>query len=125
MTVRFAWGAASDVGVVRTENQDAFVASPHLWVVADGMGGHRGGEVASLVATEVVASGVADLGPDRLDDVVRRANGAVVDRALGDPDLSGMGTTLTALAMAPAADGATPTMASHTVRSTRQRKSPG
>lgn len=104
MTIRFAAGAATDVGMVRTENQDHLLAQPGLWLVADGMGGHRGGEVASLVASEVVASGVADLGSDRLDDAVRRANGAVIDRALGDPDLSGMGTTLTALALVPAGE---------------------
>lgn len=106
MTTRLAAGAATDVGVVRTENQDHLLVQPGLWLVADGMGGHRGGEVASLVASEVVASGVADLGPSRLDDAVRRANGAVIDRALGDPDLAGMGTTLTAIALVPAGDGA-------------------
>ena len=105
MTARFVAGAATDVGVVRTENQDHLLVQPGLWLVADGMGGYRGGEVASLVASEVVASGVADLGPQRLDDAVRRANGAVIDRALGDPDLAGMGTTLTALAAVSAADG--------------------
>lgn len=105
MTARFAAGAATDVGMVRTENQDHLLVQPRLWLVADGMGGHRGGEVASLVASEVVASGVADLGPQRLDDAVRRANGAVIDRALGDPDLAGMGTTLTALAAVSGADG--------------------
>ena len=105
MTARFAAGAATDVGMVRTENQDHLLIQPRLWLVADGMGGHRGGEVASLVASEVVASGVADLGPQRLDDAVRRANGAVIDRALGDPDLAGMGTTLTALAAVSGADG--------------------
>jgi serine/threonine protein phosphatase PrpC len=106
VTTRLAAGAATDVGMVRTENQDHLLVQPGLWLVADGMGGHRGGEVASLVATEVVASGVADLGPSRIDDAVRRANGAVIDRALGDPDLAGMGTTLTAIALVPAGDGA-------------------
>lgn len=105
MSTGFRAGAASDVGVVRSENQDNLLATPGLWLVADGMGGHRGGEVASLVAAEVVASAVADLGPDRLDEAVRRANAAVIDRALGDLDLSGMGTTLTALALVPASDG--------------------
>lgn len=107
MTVRLRTGAATDTGVVRTENQDHLLVTGGLWLVADGMGGHRGGEVASLVASEVVASAVADLGGHRLDDAVRRANGAVIDRALGDAELAGMGTTLTALALVAGADPST------------------
>ncbi|MCY7299729.1 MAG: hypothetical protein LH616_11010, partial [Ilumatobacteraceae bacterium] len=45
-----AWGAATDTGRVRTENEDAFVALPMVYGVADGMGGHAAGEIASAIA---------------------------------------------------------------------------
>ena len=57
MTVRFRWGAVTDVGRVREINQDAVHAEDGLFIVADGMGGHRGGEVASAVAIESMTNG--------------------------------------------------------------------
>ena len=85
-------GARTDVGRVRKGNEDSFTASDPLYAVADGMGGHQGGEVASSLALEVL--GKAD---GTLEELVRRANEAVHQRASEDPGLAGMGTTLTAL----------------------------
>jgi PPM family protein phosphatase len=95
VTVRLRVGARTDVGRVREGNEDGFVASEPLFAVADGMGGHQGGEVASKVALETLqkaADGTADLA-----QVVQEANRAVFARASQDPALLGMGTTLTAV----------------------------
>jgi PPM family protein phosphatase len=95
VTVRLRVGARTDVGRVREGNEDGFVASEPLFAVADGMGGHQGGEVASKVALETLqkaADGTADLA-----EVVQEANRAVFTRASQDPALLGMGTTLTAV----------------------------
>jgi PPM family protein phosphatase len=93
-------GARTDVGRVREGNEDSYMARDPLYAVADGMGGHQGGEVASKVALETLerltleASG--DTAPS-LVDAVREANRDVLERASTDPGLHGMGTTLTAL----------------------------
>ena len=68
---------------------------PPLYVVADGMGGHRGGQVASQVALETMET-LAGEGRGSLAEHVRKANRAVWDRSEEDEQLSGMGTTLTA-----------------------------
>jgi protein phosphatase len=100
---RLRWGSATDVGRVRQDNEDSVFASPELFVVADGMGGHRGGEVASHLATRTLEE---DFGPDveprstdELVRVVQKANEVVVSEATDNPDLTGMGTTLCALAL--------------------------
>ena len=100
---RLSGGAATDVGRVRSTNQDSFFVSSALYAVADGMGGHRAGEVAAELATESLrrefGDGHPDLTTDELVRAVQRANTAVVSAAADDPDLSGMGTTLCALAL--------------------------
>ncbi len=100
---RLAGGAATDVGRVRSTNQDSYYVSATLYAVADGMGGHRAGEVAAQLATDSLQAefgdGHPDLTTDELVRAVQRANTAVVDAATDDPDLSGMGTTLCALAL--------------------------
>jgi protein phosphatase len=96
-------GAATDVGRVRTNNEDALFISDRLYVVADGMGGHQGGEVASETAVRTMRESFVESTPDGLLEAAHEANDAVIDRASDDPDLRGMGTTL--VAIAPTADG--------------------
>jgi len=97
--VRVTAAAATDVGRVRANNEDAFLADDEhgCYAVADGMGGHLGGEVASATAIEALRAAVAR-GVD-IDEAVGIANDAVVAKAAGDPELTGMGTTLTALTL--------------------------
>jgi protein phosphatase len=83
---------------VRANNQDGRVASERLFAVADGMGGHRGGEVASQIALTVLESNFAEPHVDALHDAARDANDAIYQRSEGDPDLRGMGTTLVVVA---------------------------
>lgn len=99
---RFAWGAASDTGRVRTGNEDYVLAAGTLFAVADGMGGHSGGEIASHLAIESVMRIYDDGGrhtTDALVEAVQQANDALVQRAEREPDLKGMGTTICALAL--------------------------
>lgn len=93
-------GSASDVGRVRTNNEDELLVTDRLFAVADGMGGHAAGEVASLIAVEALkAAFERDRTADGLADAVREANRAVWRRAAEQPELRGMGTTVTATAL--------------------------
>ncbi len=87
------------MGRVRSTNQDDFGAGDDLFVLADGMGGHRGGEVASAEAVAGVLGSFDERTRVGLARAVDRANQAVFGRAAGDVDLFGMGTTLCALAL--------------------------
>ena len=101
------WGAATDPGRVRHENEDAYVAEPNVFVVADGMGGHQAGEVASALAASTLRERLAD-GATSVDVVVAavvEANAAIFQTAHNNAAQRGMGTTLTAVAVLPAADG--------------------
>jgi len=98
--LRFA--ARSDVGLVRQVNQDSGYAGPHLLVVADGMGGHAAGDVASSIAIgEMVSldgeSHGADDALDLLADALHTANIELQQAMENQPELQGMGTTVTAL----------------------------
>lgn len=86
----------TDVGLVRANNEDAYLVAPPLFAVADGMGGHRAGEVASAGAMETLAA-QAGRDTDSLVAAVQAANKAVYARAVASPDLAGMGTTVTAM----------------------------
>jgi PPM family protein phosphatase len=89
--------ALSDVGLARESNEDAFLVRPPLFVVADGMGGAQGGEVASRTVVEVFEEAAARDGlPDALDATVADANARVFALAQDDPSLRGMGCTVTA-----------------------------
>ncbi|MCK9794212.1 Stp1/IreP family PP2C-type Ser/Thr phosphatase [Isoptericola sp. 4D.3] len=100
LTLRYA--ARSDVGLVRSNNQDSAYAGPHLLVVADGMGGHAGGDVASRLAIAALAPlDRTEHGPEEaltdLEHTVERARQDLVRASDADPELVGMGTTVTAL----------------------------
>lgn len=88
--------ARTDVGRVRDGNEDAYLVDPEtdLLAVADGMGGHQAGEVASATAVEALQAGVRE--GRSVGDAVGEANAAVYARASADSELRGMGTTLTA-----------------------------
>jgi protein phosphatase len=101
LALRFA--ARSDIGLGRyTNNQDSAYAGPHLLAVADGMGGHAAGDVASstaiarLVALDEDSTGGGDA-LERLTTALSEANQDLRDRVADDPGLHGMGTTVTAL----------------------------
>lgn len=96
---RLAWGSATDTGRVRQANEDALLTVDGLYAVADGMGGHQAGEVASHLALETLASAFDAAGTDVLVAAVEQANSALVERAAEDPELAGMGTTLCAMAL--------------------------
>jgi protein phosphatase len=95
--VRLEVGRATDTGQLRGNNEDAFlVDNAHgLFAVADGMGGHVGGEVASRTAIEGLRAAFAS--GANIEDAIGRANDAVINRAANDEQLTGMGTTLTAV----------------------------
>jgi protein phosphatase len=86
----------TELGRVRDNNEDAVVSSDRLAVVADGMGGHPGGEIASAIAASLVQAAYTGLSLDELRAAVRAANRAIWDRANGNADLEGMGTTICA-----------------------------
>src|SRR5919201_5278487 len=88
-------GTASDIGKARERNEDAFLAVHPLYVVADGMGGHRGGDVASSIVVEELSK--SDEDGMRLGERIREANRTVFERQAGDRSLAGMGTTVTAV----------------------------
>jgi PPM family protein phosphatase len=86
----------TDIGRVRDDNEDAVVSSDHVAAVADGMGGHPGGEVASAVAVALVQAAFTGRSLDELEAGVRAANRAIWDRAGASAELEGMGTTICA-----------------------------
>ena len=86
----------TDVGEFRENNEDEIVSSDRLALVADGMGGHPGGEIAAKVAADVVSAVFTGQSVDELEAAVRAANWAIRDRAVTQPELEGMGTTICA-----------------------------
>ncbi|MPY78971.1 MAG: protein phosphatase [Actinophytocola sp.] len=101
MTLVLRYAARSDRGLVRSNNQDAVYAGPRLLALADGMGGHAAGEVAS----KVVIAALAPLDDDepgedllsQLRESVVGGNNAIAELVENEPELEGMGTTLTAI----------------------------
>ena len=102
MTLRFA--ARSEIGRVRRNNEDSGYAGPRLLVVADGMGGHEAGELASAATVGAVVNAAASAGeagalPDLLANAVVTSGEYIADVVARNRELAGMGTTLTALAL--------------------------
>jgi protein phosphatase len=101
LAIALRYAARSDVGLVRQNNQDSAYAGPHLLVVADGMGGHAGGDVASSLAIgELAPLDDESHGADALERLrggVMAAHRELLDRVHEEPQLTGMGTTVTAL----------------------------
>lgn len=92
--------AETDKGKVREMNEDNFLATGKLFAVADGMGGHQGGEVASKIAIDVLRNTFEQCGNENIENCLRKsfkhANQVIFEQAQKNTDLSGMGTTLTA-----------------------------
>lgn len=93
-SVSLAWGARTDVGLLREHNEDSFLVKPPLFAVCDGMGGHAAGEVASSIAVETISAHM----PEHADDVllgtaVETANAAVIEGAVQGVGKPGMGCT--------------------------------
>lgn len=96
--LRLTWGGATDQGRIRANNQDAMYADSGLFVVADGMGGHQGGEVAANLAVRTLTNAERS-DREQLREAVAEANRVVHQTALEEAELHGMGTTLTTLAV--------------------------
>jgi len=110
--MKWEYAGRSDVGKVRQGNEDALFANEErgVFIVADGMGGHVAGEVASQIVTETVGPGVSDAVEEgltgtelaaRVLDLIEEANRAILERADNEPEKRGMGTTLTLMALIP------------------------
>jgi len=97
------WGALSDTGSLRVQNEDAMLAQEGLFVVADGMGGHNAGEVASAMAIKILrsaqAKGITDA--KDLNTAIKEVNEQIFNAATDNSDQRGMGTTITALVITP------------------------
>jgi len=101
------WGSATHEGRVRPQNEDNLLAIDGVYVVADGMGGHEAGEVASQIAVDRVRADLdrAGQGRDGLPEAsavvesISNANGDIFRAAIANPGQAGMGTTVTAIAV--------------------------
>ena len=107
MSLSLRYAARSHVGLIRDGNEDSGYASARLLVIADGMGGQAAGEIASAVAVETLAeldsphtTGLSGDPVRDLDDRVKLANTKIRAIIAQQPELEGMGTTVTALFLA-------------------------
>jgi protein phosphatase len=108
--LHFTCAARTDVGIVRSGNEDNYLmlADRGVFIVADGMGGHAAGEVASEMAVRITSHEIGSLrglsdveASDRVSSAIRAANDAIFERTLSEHDKRGMGTTATVLVLMP------------------------
>jgi protein phosphatase len=108
--VHFTCAARTDVGIVRSGNEDNYLmlADRGIFIVADGMGGHAAGEVASEMAVRITSHQIGSLrgvsddqASERVAEAIRAANDAIFERTLSEHDKRGMGTTATVLVLLP------------------------
>jgi protein phosphatase len=108
--VHFSCAARTDVGVVRSGNEDNYLmlSDRGVFIVADGMGGHAAGEVASEMAVRIISREIGSLrgvtddqAGERIQRAIVSANEAIFERTLSEHDKRGMGTTTTVLALLP------------------------
>ena len=108
--MHFTCAARTDVGIVRSGNEDNYLmlADRGVFIVADGMGGHAAGEVASEMAVRITSHEIGSLrglsdaeASDRMRTAIRTANDAIFERTLSERDKRGMGTTATVLVLMP------------------------
>lgn len=108
--MQIAVGASTDIGMIRQGNEDNFFAEADerrgVFVVADGMGGHAAGEVASEMAVQIISRPLLTLGSvtepgaaELVSKAMQDANRAIYDRMLAETDKQGMGTTATVMAL--------------------------
>jgi PPM family protein phosphatase len=106
--VHFTCAARTDVGIVRSGNEDNYMmlAEQGIFIVADGMGGHAAGEVASEMAVRITSQMIGSVrgtsdeeAGERVRRAIRTANDAIFERTLSEHDKRGMGTTVTALVL--------------------------
>lgn len=100
-------GGSTHVGQIRSLNEDSFLIldTADLYAVADGMGGHQGGEVASAMAVELLERHAGAPSLENLKQAARLGNRAIFEQAGGDAGLRGMGTTLCAVRVVPGPEG--------------------
>jgi protein phosphatase len=108
--VHFTCAARTDVGIVRSGNEDNYLmlSDRGIFIVADGMGGHAAGEVASEMAVRITSHEIGSLrglsdveAGERMRAAIRTANDAIFERTLSELDRRGMGTTATVLVLMP------------------------
>ena len=108
--MHFTCAARTDVGIVRSGNEDNYLmlADRGIFIVADGMGGHAAGEVASEMAVRITSHQIGSLrgmtdeqASEKVRGAIRSANDAIFERTLAEQDKRGMGTTATVLALLP------------------------
>jgi PPM family protein phosphatase len=106
--MRISCAGNTDVGVVRSGNEDSFLldCSRGLFIVADGMGGHAAGEVASEMAVRIISTELGSLrglsdgeAAGRMRSAIRKANAEIFERTLAEHDKRGMGTTATVMVL--------------------------
>ena len=109
--MHFTCAARTDVGIVRSGNEDNYLmlADRGIFIVADGMGGHAAGDVASEMAVRITSHQIGSLrgmsddqASEKVRGAIRAANDAIFERTLAEQDKRGMGTTATVLALLPA-----------------------